>query len=475
MNVRKTIASAFYLIAACLTVFWMISCSNSSPEGMIIVTRVAAASYHPATQGFMPAFPGAALIGIVRDHKGKKPYKLLTPDFYSACSPHVSYDASHILFLGQKKEKDPWQVWEMDLKKKTSRQVTDFKKSCYTPFYLPGNHLVFSREMPDTGTGTFYTLFTMNLDGTDLRQIAYHPNADFITTILKDGRILMHSKQVYPKERSAKYLAMRPNGTKIELFYEGSPGSIPAYHTFETEDGLIWFTEQQTGTLKKKDIISLRYNRPLHSKINHTAGISGDFYAVLPSDSGNLIVSYRNTGDQTIGLYAFSPKDKKLKKILSDQHYHFLDPVLAKPYKRPRNLPNELMCSYPTGLLMSQDINLTTLHVPEKAAMIEVLGMNKSLGIVPVEQDGSFYLKIPANMPFRIRTLDKQKHVVAGPSDWLWVRPFERRGCVGCHEDPELSPENIVPLAINKWPVVIPVDTTHSKVKAETFKVSNMK
>jgi hypothetical protein len=119
-----------------------------------------------------------------------------------------------------------------------------------------------------------------------------------------------------------------------------------------------------------------------------------------------------------------------------------------------------------TGQLFCQNINVTAIppangsSEPEKATMIEVLGMHESMGIVPVEQDGSFYLKIFADTPFRLQTLNEQGQVVNGPSGWLWLRPFERRGCVGCHEDPELVPKNFVPLAVKKLPVSIPLKDT---------------
>ncbi|NCP21581.1 MAG: hypothetical protein GW847_06245, partial [Zetaproteobacteria bacterium] len=91
------------------------------------------------------------------------------------------------------------------------------------------------------------------------------------------------------------------------------------------------------------------------------------------------------------------------------------------------------------------------------ATKIEVLGIDKSLGIVSVEKDGSFYLKIIADTPFRIQTLDQNNRVVKGPGSWLYLRPSERRGCVGCHEDPEQVPENRQPLSANNNPVLIPV------------------
>ena len=83
--------------------------------------------------------------------------------------------------------------------------------------------------------------------------------------------------------------------------------------------------------------------------------------------------------------------------------------------------------------------------------------MNSSLGTIQVEEDGSFYLKVVADTPFRIQSVDNEGHVLQGPCGWIWLRPNERRGCVGCHEDHELSPDNRVPLAVKKSPVTISV------------------
>ena len=102
--------------------------------------------------------------------------------------------------------------------------------------------------------------------------------------------------------------------------------------------------------------------------------------------------------------------------------------------------------------------------------MIEVLGLDESMGIVPVEEDGSFYLKVIADTPFRLQALDDMGQVVNGPSGWLWLRPFERRGCVGCHEDPELAPKNFVPLSVKKQPVSIPLEGTQETSMSSALK-----
>jgi hypothetical protein len=92
-----------------------------------------------------------------------------------------------------------------------------------------------------------------------------------------------------------------------------------------------------------------------------------------------------------------------------------------------------------------------------KASRIEIVGLDSTLGIVDVADDGSFYLKVIADKPFQLQTIDKNGRILNGPGGWIWLRPNERRGCVGCHQDPEMVPINKVPLAVKNSPVSIPM------------------
>jgi hypothetical protein len=66
-----------------------------------------------------------------------------------------------------------------------------------------------------------------------------------------------------------------------------------------------------------------------------------------------------------------------------------------------------------------------------------------------VEEDGSFNLHVPANIPLELQILDADGLSLASCS-WIWVKNNEPRGCIGCHEDPELVPENGLVAAIAK-------------------------
>ena len=466
MSLRKSILPAVYLMGAGLISMYLISCSSGISEGMIIFTRVPADQFIFNAGTFTLQYPGAQVVAVdMYNPAGSE--TILTADFYSACNPRISYDAKHMLFLAQQKENDGWQVWEMDLADGASRQITEFDESCSGPAYLPGERLVFSRQMPDIGYGSATALYTMNLDGSDLNRITFQPHFDCSATILRDGRILILSQQLYPEAGDPMYLAMRPNGTKAELFYRGTENDLLSPQANETLDGMVYFIESDHGKDHKADLVSVHQNRPLYSKVNYTSDIPGNFYSVIPLPSGDLLVSYRPSEEKTAALYRFSINERSPgPEILGYSDYHIVEPVLLEAYTRPRHLPDEVNKEESTGQLLCQDINVTAIQHDslssdvQKAALIEVLGLGESMGIVPVEVDGSFYLKVTADTPFRLQTLDDMGQVVNGPSGWLWLRPFERRGCVGCHEDPELVPKNFVPLAVKKQPVTIPLEGT---------------
>ena len=115
-----------------------------------------------------------------------------------------------------------------------------------------------------------------------------------------------------------------------------------------------------------------------------------------------------------------------------------------------------------TGLIVCQDVDLRDPKLNGNSVVlpmipnIEIVGIDSSLGVFQPEKDGSFYLRVLADKPFRIRSLDNNGNVIQ-TCNWIWLRPNERRGCVGCHENQELVPENRIPLAVKKSPIKVPV------------------
>ena len=55
------------------------------------------------------------------------------------------------------------------------------------------------------------------------------------------------------------------------------------------------------------------------------------------------------------------------------------------------------------------------------------------LGYAPIEPDGSFKLNVPADTPIALAVVDSQGRALQTHTNWIQVRPGERRTCDGCH------------------------------------------
>ncbi|MFZ2648926.1 MAG: hypothetical protein WA210_02365 [Burkholderiaceae bacterium] len=59
--------------------------------------------------------------------------------------------------------------------------------------------------------------------------------------------------------------------------------------------------------------------------------------------------------------------------------------------------------------------------------------MQQILGYAQVEPDGSFKLQVPADVPLALAIVDSKGRAFQTHTNWIQVRPGERRTCDGCH------------------------------------------
>jgi len=88
---------------------------------------------------------------------------------------------------------------------------------------------------------------------------------------------------------------------------------------------------------------------------------------------------------------------------------------------------------------------------------------NQILGYAPIEPDGSFKLEVPADVPLALSVIDADGRAIQTHTNWIQVRPGERRTCDGCH-----SPRRGA--ALNSGPVVasLPAGIKRSWAAAHT-------
>jgi len=291
MNIKRS-NIVFLMIISCSAILFT-SCNEKLKDGTIVFTQVAGDLQDiDHSTGNSWRYISESRIVALNPIKPDASLKVLTEDFFSACAPQISYDGKFMIFAAQKKQNELWQIWEMNLENLKINQITSSKEDCIDPAYLPDGSLVFSKFTKNETLKTGHALFTCNRDGSEIRQITYNPHTYFASTVLMDGRILTISRQLYPNQKDGMFMALRPDGSKGELFYQGLKGNDLLSRGWETNNGKIIFIETDNNNQEGGNIISINYSRPLHSRVNLSSDIKGDFYAVSPTQSGKLLVSY---------------------------------------------------------------------------------------------------------------------------------------------------------------------------------------
>jgi hypothetical protein len=429
--------------------------------------------------------------------KGKT--TVLTPDFAGAAQPSLSFDGKKILFSGKRSKSDRWDIWEMDLNGQNKTQITQELGDCGEPHYLPSSALNYPLYDEDvrwimftsTAGNTFEekggrlatALYARSLDpvrgrGIVIWKTTFNLSSDFSTFVMNDGRILFTSHQIGNSEKSPAdpfpLMTMNWDGSGLNLFYTDEQGGKLKTMACEMPDRTVVFVEagresrDGSGALGR---VSLK--RPLHSYELLNSG-EGRYRTPHVLPNGNLLVSFAK-GEQTFGIYQFDYSRKTIgTKLFADGKFDAVEAIPIAPTAEPAGLISAVFDHDTTGDLQCQ--NVYESDRPEAASIKKgevkkvrfIQGIpsaspgapaaSRIMGEAAVEPDGSFYVRLPADTPFYIQTLDGQGRPLMTMPRWMWVRKGTSRGCVGCHENKELAPENRVTQALFKaYPQVMDV------------------
>jgi hypothetical protein len=465
---RNKNTESFRIAIGIILLLSLTACNRQPMKGMIIFTQVVPAELKldSLTGGNWKYTAKSRIVAVDPANPGTIK-AVLTDGFFAARSPEISFNGKKMLFAGQREKDGTWQIYELTFRKNKIRQVTDRKSDCTDPCYLPGNKIVFSSFNHNDSSAAGNSLYTCGLDGCCLDQITFHPNSDFSTSVLSDGSIVTLTWQVYPGKGKPVYLSMRPDGTKARLYYDNVNGRWFPGKIRELNDGRAVLVESESDNPEKGKLVSIESGRPLSSGQDISGREENSFFSVYPGRNGRLIVSCRKPGGKCFGIYEYDPvKRKLLGLIYEDKEYNSIEPVFVTSRVKPRDLPTEISVDKTTGLVMclNADHSRNASLKEGKTAKIQVLGLKGLISEVPVAEDGSFYIDLTADSPVRFMTVNAAGEILRGPCSWIWIRRNERRGCIGCHEEPELAPENRVADAIKSMPVKVIVPGWRSGV-----------
>lgn len=405
--------------------------------------------------------------------------RVLTRGFHSARDPEVSFDGRRILFAGRRASGDYWQIFEMNADGSGVRRITSEPMDCRQPIYQSYFYVITAdrpwRQISFVGLrpGHEPALYSTRLDGTALRRLTFNPYGATDPFLMLDGRMIFSSRQSHRLEPGTKDRAplfgVNADGTDYAI-YTGNQGAAWKWSPAATADGLVVFVENREP---REDgagwLAAVSVRRPLHSYRRLTEPGDGLYRSPSPLTDGTILVSHRSgEKDPSYMIVRFDPSSGAVQPVYDAPDYDDLQPRLLAPRPVPDGRSSVVNEQDPTGILYCLNVNTSDLGpgdgwTPGLARRLRVIEgiprpegasgfpppARRVLGEIPLEKDGSFNIRVPANVPIQLQLIDADGLALRS-CEWIWVKNKEPRGCIGCHEDGELTPENRMVDAVTK-------------------------
>ncbi|MGA2169060.1 MAG: hypothetical protein ABSG62_12685 [Terracidiphilus sp.] len=453
-RVQAIAASVALLILVCGFVPNKAQISAMKIDTDLIVT--AAPAYEPlaALRGG-ERFPKGAQLLLV--HAGKA--EPLVAGFAASSDANISFDGKTVLFAGKQTASDSWQIWELTLADRSVRKVIAYATDAVRPFHLPDGRMVWAQrtlrgfELESAEDGHPPTYAPLNpTAGPEVLPLTYMQASAFPSDVLADGRILFEAGFPLGSGTAPELYVVYADGSGVES-YRCDHGRA-RWGGRQLASGDVVFTH---GASLARFTSPLAHEEPIAVPHAEYAG------AIAETASGAWLVSARAAAGTHYALKLWKPGTAALETVLTVGGEDIVEPVLIAPRSRPKRHPSGLHdWSYANMLALdARQSRGGDLKVTPASVRLETLDSNGHTvvsGTSPVEPDGSFFVKTPADKPIRLALLDQKGAVLRQEHGWFWIRRGEQRICVGCHVGPERASENRVPAVLLRN--TTPVDLT---------------
>ena len=351
-----------------------------------------------------------------------EPPLVLTAGMEAAGAPVASLDGEEILFTGKERASEPYGLWACRLDGSHRRRLVAEDLDCGVGAWLPDGSLVYARALsepgPVAGMRTAWALFRRAPGDDRGRRITFGAGCDVDPSVLDDGRIVYASWQ--PTDGGGMVLwTLHPDGTGAARL-PGDHGGLPfAVSPRQVID--------ESPDVPSRNVVLYEVGDELvYADWRSTADIELDWDDAPEPRAGSFTVTHR-----------IVPRRRRPQGHLSMLRKGYTNGTLLGLDARPAAHP---------GAARVRIRALRGPHVDGAAPE------SQSLGEVPLAQDGSFFVSVPADTPLLLDVLDARGRLLDAGVTPFWVRPNETRACIGCHEQPDTAPPNRRPLAVDHDP-----------------------
>lgn len=460
---------------------WRTSLAETESAGIHTVPEIVFVETPTVAPGpLAKRFPqGSHLVLFTR---GRSPASVtnLTPDFFAVADPQVSFEATSILFAGQKSRGSRWQIWEMSANGSGTKQLTHCPGNCFQPVFLPQNEMAFTVVM-GKGLQRSSAIYVSKQDGTRAHPITFGPGNFEVEAILHSGRLLVSAGSSLVagvrRDESRRLYTLRTDGSGLYPFRpESALGSVPTTAD-QLRDGTVVLVKWRdpAGQMTGGHLVWIPPGALHDSALSRPGSV---YWSAHVLDGSRLIVAKANSSSSGVagkfGLYTFNLATKTVgKPIFSDPRLSSVEAVPLEAHRVPLEYYSILHPDRDYARVVCLDAYLSqgTPHgrLDGHIAQVRVIALKpdhhtqRILGEAPVESDGSFYIEVPADIPIRYELLRADGTVIRAQKSWTWVRTGEDVPCLGCHESKAIVPTNHWPQALKVPGAPFPVGVASNR------------
>ena len=377
--------------------------------------------------------------------------------------PQVHYDAEKILFSYRKGGTEQFHLYEINVDGTGLVQLTHGIYDDMEPTYLPDGGIAFissrSKRWVQCWLVQVATLHRCDADGKNIRALSANVEMDNTPWVLPDGR-LIYMRWEYVDRSQVQFHHLwtcNPDGTNQTVYYGNmhptgvflDPKPIPG------TDKIVFIDSPGHGRREHSGFVSIVTDKYGPDDLSAKRRISQTEYRdPYPISEDCFIVAAHN------GIDVLDASGRASRLFTLRGTLHEPRPVIKRT--RERVIPSRIDPAVPTGTLVLDNVyvgrNMAGIEPGQikKLMVLETLpkplnygaGMHdfipishggtftleRILGTVPVEPDGSAHFELPANRPLFFIALDEHNASVKRMHSFLTVMPGEVLGCVGCHE-----------------------------------------
>lgn len=384
----------------------------------------------------------------------------------SVRDPHVHYSGKKILFSRRKSGSKYYHLYEINTDGTELTQLTHGEFDDLEPVYLPDGGILFVSSRCNRWVNCWHTqvavLYRCDADGSNIQALSANIEQDNTPWVMPDGRIL-YTRWEYVDRSRVKYhhlWTMNPDGTGQMIHYGNMHQGtvmIDAKPIPGTEDTLTVFSPGHGKKEHAGQIAIVNTKRGPDDELSaHTIDKAENSRDPYPLSKDVFLVAQ----DRQMLLMNSQGKTQVLYSLPNHERaYRLHEPRPLRKRQREPVIPPRVKPEQDSGYLILADVRhgrnmgnvkereikkllvLETLPKPiNHSGTMEPLSLDgtftlpRILGTVPVEQDGSAYMELPALRSLFFVALDENDMSVKRMQSFLTVMPGEVTSCVGCHE-----------------------------------------